>query len=175
MKPILVATLLAAGAAQAHITLEQPEATAGAAYKAVLRVTHGCEGSATHTVTVDLPPGFRGAKPMPKAGWTVSVRKEKLAQPYDSHGRSVTEDAVQITWKANSREAWLADEQFDEFVLRGQTPAQAGTVWFKVRQHCEKGEWLWAEVPAQGTSTRGLMAPAVPLQLQPPAAADHRH
>jgi uncharacterized protein YcnI len=138
-------------------------------------VTHGCEGSATHTVTVDLPPGFRGGKPMPKAGWTVAVRKDRLAEPYDSHGRTVTEDAVQISWRALTREAWLADEQFDEFIVRGQAPAQAGAVWFKVRQHCEKGEWNWADVPAQGTSTRGLKSPAVRLDLVPAAADVHRH
>jgi periplasmic copper chaperone A len=60
-------TLLGTAAAQAHVTLEEPQALAGAGYKAVLRVGHGCEGTATHTVVVRVPAGFRGAKPMPKA------------------------------------------------------------------------------------------------------------
>ena len=84
------ATLLvcAASAAHAHVTLEQPKAAAGSSYKAVFRIGHGCAGSATHTVNVALPAGFRGAKPMPKPGWTLTVRKAALAQPYESHGRT---------------------------------------------------------------------------------------
>uniref|UniRef100_UPI0013D3B0BB DUF1775 domain-containing protein n=1 Tax=Escherichia coli TaxID=562 RepID=UPI0013D3B0BB len=42
--------LAAAGAAQAHITLDQPEAETGKPYKAVLRVGHGCDGSATRQI-----------------------------------------------------------------------------------------------------------------------------
>ena len=48
-KSLLAAALAvaAAGAAQAHVTLETAEAPVGATYKAVLRVPHGCEGEAT--------------------------------------------------------------------------------------------------------------------------------
>jgi periplasmic copper chaperone A len=151
--------ILAAGAAQAHVTLEQPRATAESSYKAVLRVGHGCEGTATHTLTVRLPAGFRGAKPMPKPGWTLSIARAALAQPYESHGRKVTDDVVEISWKAASREAWLADAHYDEFVLRGQVPAAPGQATFKVQQLCEKGQWDWD----------------TPLDVQPKAAAGHAH
>lgn len=167
---IAMATFVA-GAAQAHVSLEQPQATAGSGYKAVLRIGHGCEGSATHTVTVRLPAGFRGAKPMPKAGWTIAITRAPLAEPYDSHGRQVTDDVVEISWKAAGRESWLPDAHYDEFVLRGQAPEAPGPAWFKVQQLCEKGEWNWAEVPASGTSTKGLKAPAVLLEVLPPKAA----
>ncbi len=166
---------LLAGAAQAHVTLEVPQAAAGSGYKAVLRVGHGCEGTATHTLSVRLPAGFRGAKPMPKPGWTISITRAPLAEPYESHGRKVTDDVVEISWKADSRERWLPDAHYDEFVLRGQAPDTPGPAWFKVRQLCEKGEWNWAEVPASGTSTQGLKAPAVLLDVQPKAAPAHQH
>ena len=166
---------MCAPSAWAHASLEQPQATAGASYKAVVRIGHGCEGTATHTVVVQLPAGFRGAKPMPKAGWQLDVQKAPLAQPYTSHGREVREDVVQVTWRASSREAWLADAHYDEFVLRGQAPQQPGPAWFKVTQLCEKGRWDWADVPASGTSTRGLKAPAVLLDVQPAAASGHVH
>jgi periplasmic copper chaperone A len=169
---LLAATLTAA---QAHVTLEQAKAPAGSFYKAVLRVGHGCEGTATHTVRVLLPEGFRGAKPMPKMGWRLAVRKAPLAQPYESHGRQVTEDTVEITWTATTREAWLEDAHFDEFTLRGQLPAQPGPLWFKVRQDCEKGFWDWAQVPASGTSTKGLRSPAALLDVVPAAQVGHAH
>ncbi len=174
-KPLTYMLSCLALCAQAHVTLEEPQAVAGQAYKAVLRVGHGCEGSATHTVSVQIPAGFRGAKPMPKAGWTLNVQRAPLAEPYESHGRSLKDDVVEITWQAGSREAHLSDAHFDEFVLRGQTPPQAGPLWFKVRQLCEKGQWLWTEVPTGGTSTKGLKAPAALLEVTPAAPGGHKH
>lgn len=169
MKPslLLICSLLIAGSAEAHITLDQREAEAGSIYKAVLKVGHGCEGSPTKQITVQLPPGFKGAKPVPKAGWTLKLRMEKLAQPYESHGKAVTEGLAEVSWTANSEADWLQDAWYDEFVVRGTLPEQAGPLWFKVRQTCAQGEWNWAEVPAEGLSTRGLKAPAALLQVTP--------
>lgn len=166
---------LVASSAQAHVTLEQAVATAGQAYKAVLRVGHGCEGTATHTVVVQLPPGFRGAKPMPKPGWTLAIERARLAEPYVSHGRTVTEDVVQVTWRAASAEAALPDAHYDEFVLRGTAPAQPGPAWFRVQQLCEKGSWNWTEIPPSGMQTRGLRAPAAGLDVRPAEPAPHHH
>jgi len=172
---LLLPAAMLCGAAQAHVVLDEPRAPAGSAYKAALRVSHGCQGTATHTVSVLVPAGFRSAKPMPKPGWTLSVRKEPLAQPYESHGRRIIDDVVEITWKATSRDAWLADAHFDEFVLRGQLPDKPGALWFKLQQLCETGSWNWADVPASGTSTQGLKAPAALLEITPAAAATHQH
>ncbi len=168
---LFAVTLLGAAPAQAHVTLEEPQALAGAGYKAVLRVGHGCEGSATHTLVVRMPTGFRGAKPMPKAGWALSIERGPLSEPYDSHGRKISDDVVQITWKATGKESFLADAYYDEFVLRGQAPTRPGPLWFQVRQICEKGELNWADIPASGTSTKGLKAPAVLLDVVPDHSA----
>jgi uncharacterized protein YcnI len=171
-----IAALSSAGLAQAHVTLEEPAAIAGKGYKAVLRIGHGCEGTATHTVRVRIPAGFSGAKPMPKPGWVLDIQRAPLAVPYESHGRRVNDDVVEITWKAASREAALPDAQYDEFVLRGQLPAQPGPLWFKVQQLCEKGQWDWFDTPTSGTSTRGLKAPAALLDVLPGMGADeHTH
>ncbi len=159
----------------AHVSLEQPAAAAGSAYKAVLRVGHGCDGSATTGITVTLPEGFRAAKPMPKPGWELAVQSAKLATPYDSHGRSVTHDVVSVRWSAATAQAALPDAHYDEFILRGTLPASAGPLWFKVLQQCEKGQHHWADVPASGTSTQGLASPAVLLQVAPAPAAAHAH
>lgn len=138
-------------------------------------VGHGCQGSATTGVEMQIPIGFLGAKPYPKAGWTVTTQLAKLAKPYDNHGRQVTEDVTLVSWKAASRESALPDAFFDEFVLRGKTPGSAGPLWFKVLQTCESGSNSWSEVPASGTSTQGLKFPAVLLEIQPAAPAQHHH
>jgi uncharacterized protein YcnI len=171
----LLAALMGWSTAAAHVSLEEPQAQAGAAYKAILRVGHGCEGAATHTLSVRIPAGFRGAKPMPKAGWALTVRRATLAEPYEDHGRQVVDDVVEITSSATDRVHWLPDAHYDEFVLRGQAPQRPGTLWFKVLQRCERGELDWAEVPASGSSTQGLKAPAAPLEVRPPSRAGHVH
>lgn len=166
---LLVGLSLAAAAAagSAHVVLEQREAEAGTTYKAVLKVGHGCEGAATTALHVTLPPGFRGAKPSPKPGWTLKLRMEPLAQPYESHGKPVTEGLAEVSWTANSEADHLQDAWYDEFVVRGSLPEQPGELWFKVRQVCVRGETDWSEVPAPGGSIRGLKTPAARLLLLP--------
>lgn len=164
-----------AGPVAAHVVLDQPGAPAGSTTKVALRVSHGCEGAPTTGVAVQIPAGFQGARPQPKAGWTLAVRREKLAAPYTSHGKTVTEDVVEIRWTAAGREAALPDSQFDEFVLLGGLPGTAGPLWFKVLQTCETGQNDWSQVPASGTSTKGLKSPAVLLDVQPAAPAHHAH
>ncbi|MBI2745462.1 MAG: YcnI family protein [Burkholderiales bacterium] len=161
--------------ASAHIVLEDQAALAGSSYRATFRVGHGCSGSPTTALRVFLPAGVRGAKPMPKAGWTLAVRREVLAQPYDSHGKTVREDVVEISWTASAPEYALPDDWYDEFVLRATLPAQAGPLWFRVVQTCASGQLDWADIPARGTSTRGLKAPAVLLEVLPSGATGHRH
>ncbi|MDN3922733.1 YcnI family copper-binding membrane protein [Roseateles violae] len=176
-KPSLIAALLVlAGSARAHIVLEQPSAEAGSAYKAVFKVGHGCEGSATRHITVRLPEGFRGAKPVPKPGWTLSLRMAPLAQPYESHGRRIEQDLAEVTWTANSEADQLQDAWYDEFQLRGTLPEQPGELWFKLRQVCAQGETDWAEIPAAGASSKGLKAPAARLNVTARTAeAGHAH
>lgn len=156
-------------AAQAHVTLEQASAVAGSTYKAVFRVGHGCAGSPTTRITVFLPPGFVGAKPMPKPGWALSIQNEPLLQPYDSHGQPITERAAVITWSGGR----LLDAEYDEFVLRGNLPAEAGQHYFRVLQSCEKGENDWAAIP---TGHDQPAFPAAVLTLTPATAKpSHQH
>jgi uncharacterized protein YcnI len=175
MKNSLLIPLLAlAGAAQAHITLETPEAEAGRPYKAVLRVGHGCEGSATKQIVVTLPDGLHGAKPMPKAGWTLTTMRKPLASPDEGHGKAIVDELAEVRWTANTEADQLQDAWYDEFTVRATLPAEPGELWFKVRQVCVQGESNWAEIPAPG---KPATAPAARLKLVParPAASEHAH
>ena len=176
MKLTPLAMLLIASVAQAHITLEAPEAEADKPYKAVLRVGHGCDGSATKQIVVTIPDGLRGAKPVPKAGWTLTTTRAPLKTPYDSHGKPVTDELAEVRWTANTEADYLQDAWYDEFTVRATLPAEPGALWFKVRQVCVKGEWNWAEVPSAATPKPA--APAVRLNVvpaKPAAAAEHVH
>ncbi len=169
------AVSLSATASWAHITLADQAALAGTGYRATLRVGHGCEGSPTTAVRVSIPAGLRGAKPMPKPGWTLATTTGPLDTPYDDHGKKVIEGLATVTWTATAGNA-LPDDQYDEFVLRGSLPPTAGPMWFKVLQTCDKGSIDWAQVPASGTSTQGMKAPAALLEIIPSGhAAGHNH
>jgi periplasmic copper chaperone A len=158
-----------ATASFAHVVLQERTTTALSNYKAVMLVGHGCDGSATNQIKVTIPAGFAGAKPMPKPGWNLSTKMSKLATPYDNgHGGMVTEGVSEVTWMAASKDGALADAHYDEFVLRGRVPKEAGPMWFKIFQGCEKGSTDWAEIPVSGTSTKDLKAPAALLEILPP-------
>jgi uncharacterized protein YcnI len=173
------AALIAAAAcatAGAHVVLEYQVAPAGGSYKATFKISHGCGASPTRQISVAIPPGVRGAKPMPKPGWTLEVTREKLAQPYTNHGRTVTEDVSRITWTARTRDDMLPNGHYDEFVLAAQLPREAGTLWWPVQQVCEEGRWDWTEVPRPGQSTTDLKAPAPMLEVMPSgSSSEHKH
>ena len=175
MKTTLTASLLAlVGTAQAHITLDQPEAPAGSSYRAAFKVGHGCEsGAATKEIVVTLPEGLRGAKPMPKPGWTLTTQRRPLKAPYDSHGKPVTDELAEVRWAANGEANQLPDAWYDEFVLRATLPAEPGELAFAVRQVCTQGEWNWAELPSAANPRP--RAPAVRLKVLPAPAPAHAH
>jgi periplasmic copper chaperone A len=167
--------LMLATASFAHVVLQDQAALASTSYRATLRVGHGCDGSPVTAVRVIIPAGFKGAKPMPKAGWVLAIKTAKLSKPYDNHGKQVTDDVSEVTWTAKSKDDWLQDAWYDEFVLRGGLPGEAGPMWFKVLQTCEKGSIDWADVPASGNSTKGLKTPAALLEIIPSDHAGHAH
>jgi uncharacterized protein YcnI len=176
MKTLVIAALLAlAASAQAHVTLEQPEAEAGKTYKAVLRFGHGCDGSATKQIVVALPDGYRGAKPVPKAGWTLTTVRKPLAKPYESHGKTITDELAEVRWTANTEADVLQDAWYDEFTVRGTLNAEPGDLWFKVRQTCVKGEWNWAEIPVAGQPAPAAPAVRLKVTAPKPAGTEHAH
>ena len=158
-----------------HVVLEDQAALAGSSYKAVLKVGHGCDGSPTTSMRVNIPAGFMGAKPMPKAGWKLELKIAKLAVPYERYGKQVTEDVSEITWTATSKDSWLADAHYDEFVLRGGLPKKDGPMWFKVLQTCDKGANDWSQIPASGVDAYSLKSPAALLEILPSGEAGHQH
>ena len=172
---VVATTLLAFGHVQAHIVFAEPKASAGAYFKASLRVGHGCQGAATQGITVFIPEGFEGAKPQPKAGWSVTTRKSKRSQPYFSHGKTVSEDVVEISWKALSADSVLPDDFYDEFSWMARLPQAPQNVWVRVLQICTEGFNDWSEVPLSGASTKGLKTPAALLVIEAPETPHMHH
>jgi len=150
--------------ALAHVSLETKQATIGASYKAVFKVPHGCAGSATTKIRVQIPEGVISVKPMPKAGWTLEMVKGKYAAEYDYFGSKLSEGVKEVAWSGGK----LADDNYDEFVVTtyltgGLKPDS--TLYFPVVQECEQGVSRWIDIPKEGSEGPGSKTPAPGVKL----------
>ncbi|HSZ95567.1 MAG TPA: DUF1775 domain-containing protein [Bradyrhizobium sp.] len=160
----VIAALLFATPAYAHVTLEGRQAAIGTWYKAVFAVPHGCAGSATTKIRVQIPDGVIDVKPMPKPGWNVEVVKGKYAAPYDFHGGKISEGAKEVVWSGGK----LLDDNYDEFVISTYLTAtlKPDTVlYFPTVQECEQGINRWIDIPADAEHTHDTKSPAPGVKL----------
>ena len=163
------AALVVATSAFAPVTLETQQAPVGASDKAVMRVPHGCDGTATTAIRIRLPEGVIGVKPMPKPGWQLNIVSGKYARPYTLRGAKMTEGVTELSWSGGK----LPDAHYDEFVFTSvlAEELEAGkTLYFPVVQECEKGIHRWIEIPKDGehgAQGEGGPQPAPGLRLLP--------
>ncbi len=158
------------GPAAAHVTLEQQQAPVGAPYKAVFLVPHGCRGSATVRLQVEIPEGVIAVKPMAKPEWRIDVTRGAYDRPYSYlHGAKFTEGVKTVTWTGR-----LPDALYDEFVLTtflsGDLPG-GHMLYFPAVQDCETGSHRWVAVPSAhpADSDRAEPAPGVMLISNQPS------
>lgn len=170
MKHTITAAVLLAltnTAALAHVSLETREASVGGGYKAVFKVPHGCKGSTTVKIRVQIPEGVIAVKPMPKPGWSVETVKGAYSKAYPYyHGATLTEGVKEVAWSGGK----LLDEHYDEFVLTGYLTKdlQPDTMlYFPVVQECEQGVERWIEIPEAGKSASDYERPAAAVKLLP--------
>jgi copper(I)-binding protein len=134
-------------AASAQIVLSQPVFEAGQNYAAFFKVEHGCEGSPTIGVRVEIPEEVHVLDTPQKPGWTVKAERNK-------------DRVMAVTWRGR-----LDAKAADQFGLFVKLPPQAGAVYFPTLQQCEKGETNWRDIPAYGQAARDVAHPAPMLQL----------
>ncbi len=156
---LLCLALMIPGLANAQVLLEQTQAESGSYYKGVLSVIQGCNGSATTTITVDIPEGLQFVQPMAKAGWQVEIVKKPVERPFFRDGIEITEAVRQITWSGNT----LSDNHFDEFIFRGRIGVGATSVlYFPVIQTCEGGELHWDQIAETKPTKKTMPKEAAP-------------
>nr|WP_157017485.1 DUF1775 domain-containing protein [Mesorhizobium xinjiangense] len=165
-------TAFSIATAFAHASLETPTAPAGS-YKAVMRIPHGCDGQATHTVRIDIPEGFVGVKPMPKSGWTIDIEKGDYARSYDLHGERVSSGVKAVIWSGGA----LPDQHYDEFVVRGTLAGveKGQKLYFDTLQRCAGAEVAWTGHPADGQDPHSLDHPAPMVTIAERTADGHGH
>ncbi|MCO5080446.1 MAG: YcnI family protein [Rhizobiaceae bacterium] len=167
MKKLLLVAAIASmsSSAFAHVSLEKTEAPVASTYKAIFRVPHGCEGTPTNVIRVQIPEGVISVKPQPKAGWKLEKVRGKYAKTYDYYGTPTSEGVKEVVWSGGS----LGDDEYDEFVLRGYVTGDlkvGETLYFPVVQECPEGKAeRWIEIPAAGQSGDDLELPAPGVKL----------
>jgi uncharacterized protein YcnI len=157
----LAAGLLVAGAgtAAAHVTVTPSLTSAGSYSVLTFSVGHGCDGSPTTKIAIQMPEQVLAVTPTRNPEWDVEKRMATLDQPVeDAHGNEVTERVDQVVYTARTP---LPDGFRDTFELQLQLPDAAGeTLAFPTIQTCEQGETAWIETPSAGQDAESLESPA---------------
>lgn len=156
----LALALGSAVAASAHVSIAEGTVEAGAYEILTIGVPHGCDGSATTEVAIQIPEGINAVTPTRHGLYTVQKVIEELDTPItDSHGNEVTERVAQVVYTATTP---LPDGQRDAFELSVQIPDDAAdtTLFFPTVQTCEQGEAAWVQIPEEGQDGPELEEPA---------------
>jgi len=148
---ILAAAALAAAPVSAHVTLEGKQAAIGADYKAVFIVPHGCAGSPTIKLRVQIPAGVIATDAKPVDGWKLDTVKGEYAGAYDMKGAKVSEGIKEVAWSGGK----LPDKTRQDFVIETyltDSLKPGTTLYFPVVQECEQGVSRWIEIPPEGAT-----------------------
>lgn len=151
--------------AQAHVSIAEGAVEAGAYEVLTISVPHGCDGSPTTEVAIQIPEGINAVTPTRNPLYTVEKVMDALDTPTtDSHGDEVTERVEQVVYTATTP---LPEGQRDAFELSLRVPEEAAdsTLYFPTVQTCEEGEAAWVQIPEDGQGADDLDAPAPSVDI----------
>ncbi len=135
------APLVVPAAVPGHVEPQISEAPAGARTTFAFLVEHGCDGSPTTQVSIQVPDGAFDVVPVAPVGWTAAVEE--------------VEPKV-VTFTGGP----LADDAQESFGMELVTPNRPGEdVYFPTVQTCEAGEIGWID------TTDGAEEPAPRIRL----------
>ena len=169
---VSIMAILLGSAADAHVTLQTEAAPVGSFYKAVLRVPHGCDGSPTVALEVEIPPGVIAVKPQPKPGWKIEIARKRYQRSYSFHGKDVSDGVGVLTWSGSK----LPDEYYDEFAFNAFLSDVLPTktiLYFRVTQTCDSGKNAWTDIADDSKEPHAKSHPAPHLRLVPGVHSEH--
>ena len=165
---------LTAGPAAAHVS-GTPSTTAAGSYTVLtMSVPHGCEGSPTTKIEIQLPESVLSVTPTRTALYDLEKNIEELDEPTtDAHGNEVTERVASVVYTTDTP---LPEGQRDTFELSFQVPdAEGEMLAFPTIQTCEKGRTGWIEVPEEGQDAEELEYPAPMFEVTAAEGDGHGH
>ena len=167
----LATVALVAAPASAHVSGTPSETAAGSFTVLTMSVPHGCDGSPTTKVEIQVPESVLSVTPTRNPYYDLEANIQELDEPVtDAHGNEVTERTASIVYTSNDP---LPEGQRDTFELTFQVPDTAGeTLAFPTIQTCQKGETGWVEVPSEGQDPEELEHPAPSFEVTEATAED---
>ncbi|MFI6870994.1 YcnI family protein [Nocardia sp. NPDC050406] len=155
-------TLLSAGTALAHVTVDAPGATQGGYTVATFKVPTESDTASTTKLTVALP-NVKSARTEPMAGWSAKVDRNDKGE------------ATSVTWTAEPGNPGVGPGQFQRFVVSlGKLPEQE-TVSFAAAQTYSDGKVVeWNQPENADGSEPEHPAPSLTLGASKDGEDGHR-
>ena len=100
---VAAAVLAAPAAAQAHVTLNPREVTAGAFTVMTVRVPNERDNKGTVKVDVRFPDGFYTLAYKKVPGWKAKITREKLDEPVERDGLKITSRSAASSGRATEQ------------------------------------------------------------------------
>ena len=147
-------------AASAHVHVNPGTASAGGTETLAFSFSHGCDGSPTTALAIDIPEGVGNVTPVVQGGWTIT--RELGADGVPTRVVYTADTPVEDGLKATVSMDVLFTED-----------AAGTTLAFPVTQTCAEGETAWTQIAEEGEDPHDLDAPA-PLVEVGAVAADDR-
>jgi len=165
-----VATIAAvglAGPAWAHVVVSGTDASQGGYGVLTFRVPTESDTASTTDLMVTFPDDHPiiSVSTQPKAGWTATVTKKKLATPQkDDDGNEITDYVSTVEWKADTPQAAIPPNQFDMFnVDAGPLPKESMIFLPAVQTYSDGKAVRWDEQAAAGQAEPEHPAPMLML------------
>jgi uncharacterized protein YcnI len=166
----LATSLTVAAPAAAHITIDPGEAPAEGYATLQVQVPHGCDGSPTKVIRVQIPESVPSVTPQVHPGWELTTT-DGPKDAVELHGETITRGVKEVVWTATDAGP-LPDKRLDLFGMSVKMPAgEAGDpVYFPAVQECVKGKTAWIQIPQPGENADELDNPAPAVVLMTAAA-----
>jgi len=144
---VIGTALYAPLAASAHVHVDPETAAAGATETITFSFAHGCDGSPTTALAIDIPEGVANATPVVQGGWTITR----------DLGTNGVPTRVVYTPDAPVEDGLKASVAMD--VLFAESAADTALA-FPVTQTCTAGETAWTQIADDDQDPEELDAPA---------------
>ena len=160
----LVTAPLAPTVAQAHISVVSGPGYANSTQEISFGVGHGCAGSDTYSVKIDIPVGV------------TSVRAETNTFGKVTVQRDASLNVTSVTWQKADADVLPSDDNYYKLVLRLKVPnAPFTSVYFPTHQTCRTAEGTllpvvdWVATTPTMSEDAGAQAEPAPVLLILPA------
>lgn len=156
--------------ASAHVGLSPSTTSAGSYSLLTFSFGHGCEGSGTTQLAIQIPEGIEVVRPAINALWTIETVTGPVASPEAGTPEAEHAPISEVVFTANEP---VPDGYYASVQIQVQLPdGSAGDVLaFPVIQTCETGETAWIQIAEEGQSEDDLDSPAPTLTLTAAEAA----